>query len=42
MDHPSGAQTGDDTGGRGLSRFSPPGVGEHEGREASQSWRCKS
>ena len=42
MDHPSRAQTGDDTGGLGLSRFSLPWVGEHEGREALQSWGCKS
>lgn len=42
MDHPSRAQTGDDTGGLALSCLNLPGLEEYGGREASLSRRFKS
>lgn len=42
MDHPSRAQTGDDTGELALSCLNLPGLGEYGRREASPSRRFKS
>lgn len=42
MDHPSRAQTGDDTGGLAPNCLSLPGLGEYGEREASPSRSLKS
>lgn len=42
MDHPSRAQTGDDTGGLAPNCLSLPGLGEYGAREASPSRSWKS